>query len=30
VRFKVTDLQQTVNVVYRGLLPDLFRRGAKA
>ena len=27
VRFKVTDLQQTVNVVYRGLLPDLFREG---
>ena len=27
VRFKVTDLKQTVNVVYRGLLPDLFREG---
>jgi cytochrome c-type biogenesis protein CcmE len=27
VRFKVTDLQQTVDVVYRGLLPDLFREG---
>jgi cytochrome c-type biogenesis protein CcmE len=27
VRFKVTDLKQSVNVVYRGLLPDLFREG---
>jgi cytochrome c-type biogenesis protein CcmE len=27
VRFKVTDLQQSVDVVYRGLLPDLFREG---
>src|SRR4029078_12046381 len=27
VRFKVTDLQKTVDVVYRGLLPDLFREG---
>ena len=27
VRFAVTDLQKTVPVVYRGLLPDLFREG---
>jgi cytochrome c-type biogenesis protein CcmE len=27
VRFTVTDLQKTVMVVYRGLLPDLFREG---
>ena len=27
VRFKVTDLKQSVAVVYRGLLPDLFREG---
>jgi cytochrome c-type biogenesis protein CcmE len=27
VRFKVTDLKQSVTVVYRGLLPDLFREG---
>ena len=27
VRFVVTDLQKTVPVVYRGLLPDLFREG---
>ena len=27
VRFVVTDLQKTVAVVYRGLLPDLFREG---
>ena len=27
VRFIVTDLQKTVPVVYRGLLPDLFREG---
>src|SRR5262249_18571751 len=26
-RFTVTDLQKTVKVVYRGLLPDLFREG---
>jgi len=26
-RFIVTDLQKTVPVVYRGLLPDLFREG---
>ena len=25
--FKVTDTHKTVNVVYRGLLPDLFREG---
>jgi len=27
VRFAVTDLQNTMPVVYRGLLPDLFREG---
>ena len=27
VRFTVTDMQKTVPVVYRGLLPDLFREG---
>jgi len=27
VRFEVTDLANTVQVVYRGLLPDLFREG---
>ena len=27
VRFTVTDLQKTLPVVYRGLLPDLFREG---
>ena len=27
MRFTVTDLQKTVPVVYRGLLPDLFREG---
>jgi cytochrome c-type biogenesis protein CcmE len=27
VRFIVTDLQKTVPVIYRGLLPDLFREG---
>jgi cytochrome c-type biogenesis protein CcmE len=27
VHFRVTDLKQTVNVVYRGILPDLFREG---
>jgi cytochrome c-type biogenesis protein CcmE len=27
VRFLVTDLKKTVPVVYRGLLPDLFREG---
>ena len=27
VRFSVTDLQKTVPVIYRGLLPDLFREG---
>lgn len=27
VRFAVTDTQKTVAVVYRGLLPDLFREG---
>jgi cytochrome c-type biogenesis protein CcmE len=27
VRFKVTDLENAVEVVYEGLLPDLFREG---
>jgi cytochrome c-type biogenesis protein CcmE len=27
VRFTVTDLKQSLSVVYRGLLPDLFREG---
>jgi len=27
VRFKVTDTNKTIDVVYRGLLPDLFREG---
>ena len=27
VRFKVTDLKQSVSVVYRGIRPDLFREG---
>ena len=27
VRFRVTDLKQSVPVVYRGILPDLFREG---
>jgi cytochrome c-type biogenesis protein CcmE len=27
VQFKVTDLQAAVPVVYRGILPDLFREG---
>ena len=27
VRFKITDYQRTVEVVYRGILPDLFREG---
>ncbi|MBV8392217.1 MAG: cytochrome c maturation protein CcmE [Alphaproteobacteria bacterium] len=27
VRFKVTDLKQSTPVVYRGILPDLFREG---
>ena len=27
VRFTVTDLRKTVPVVYRGMLPDLFREG---
>lgn len=27
VRFRVTDLENTVDVVYDGLLPDLFREG---
>ena len=27
VHFKITDYQHTVDVVYRGILPDLFREG---
>ncbi len=27
VRFRVTDLKTTIPVVYKGLLPDLFREG---
>jgi len=27
VRFRVTDTHKTVDVVYRGMLPDLFREG---
>jgi cytochrome c-type biogenesis protein CcmE len=27
VRFRVTDLKRTLDVVYRGVLPDLFREG---
>ncbi|MDP1964657.1 MAG: cytochrome c maturation protein CcmE [Reyranella sp.] len=27
IRFRVTDTNKTVDVVYRGLLPDLFREG---
>ena len=27
INFKVTDLQRTLDVVYRGQLPDLFREG---
>ena len=27
VRFRVTDLKRIVEVVYRGILPDLFREG---
>lgn len=27
VRFTVTDTNKTVNVVYKGILPDLFREG---
>jgi len=27
VRFRVTDLKRSVEVVYRGILPDLFREG---
>jgi len=27
VRFRVTDLKREVEVVYRGILPDLFREG---
>ena len=27
VRFRITDLKGTIDVTYRGLLPDLFREG---
>jgi cytochrome c-type biogenesis protein CcmE len=27
IRFRVTDMNKTVDVAYRGLLPDLFREG---
>ena len=27
VHFKITDFQHTINVTYRGILPDLFREG---
>ena len=27
VHFKITDYKHTVNVIYRGVLPDLFREG---
>ena len=27
VQFKITDYAQTIEVVYRGILPDLFREG---
>lgn len=27
VHFKITDFKHTINVVYRGVLPDLFREG---
>jgi len=27
VRFRVTDLKRAIDVVYRGVLPDLFREG---
>lgn len=27
VRFKITDYQHTIEVVYQGILPDLFREG---
>lgn len=27
IRFKITDYKHTVDVVYRGVLPDLFREG---
>jgi cytochrome c-type biogenesis protein CcmE len=27
VRFRITDLQRSLEVVYRGILPDLFREG---
>lgn len=27
VRFKITDQKETIDVIYQGLLPDLFREG---
>ena len=27
IRFKITDYKHTVDVIYRGVLPDLFREG---
>jgi cytochrome c-type biogenesis protein CcmE len=27
VQFKVTDFKQTVTIIYKGILPDLFREG---
>jgi cytochrome c-type biogenesis protein CcmE len=27
IRFKITDYKQTIDVVYSGVLPDLFREG---
>src|SRR5574338_633602 len=27
IRFRVTDLKRSLDVVYRGVLPDLFREG---
>lgn len=27
VRFKITDFGETITVIYRGILPDLFREG---
>ena len=27
VHFKITDYQHTIDVIYRGILPDLFREG---
>ena len=27
VQFKITDFEQTITVIYQGILPDLFREG---